>query len=99
MSMYSPSNSMNSLKMDVLETDIGNDPIQKFLAHKLKELQTTNEELKSQLKRRQDAITVVTDKWIEEKHRSILTVTKIWHKIHNGKWIIGINITKTESSG
>ncbi|KAK5648557.1 hypothetical protein RI129_003449 [Pyrocoelia pectoralis] len=86
-------------EMDVDLDDIGQDPIQRFLLHKLNEIQLNNDELEQQINRRRELISACLEKVASGSSQNMLNVTSVWHKRWNGKWVIGIEVTNSGSIG
>ncbi|KAB0804050.1 hypothetical protein PPYR_01020 [Photinus pyralis] len=82
-----------------LDFDIGQDPVQQFLLHKLNEIKLNNEELERQINRRKDLITACLEKVSSDTTQHFLKVADVWQKTWNGKWIIGIEVASSGTIG
>ncbi|KAF5275232.1 hypothetical protein FQR65_LT04266 [Abscondita terminalis] len=87
--------------MDITDVDLelGNDPIQSYLLHKLKEIQLVNKDLQNQIIRRKELRAEYHGKIQKEINQNILKISQIWQKTFQGKWIIGIELKNNDESG
>lgn len=82
--------------MDNLDMDVdflpSEDGVQKFLTSKLRLIEERKRELTEQLKRRQSILEETLKKASLAQSKQTVTIGKIWKKIVNNTYVIGINI-------
>lgn len=83
-------------EMDNLDMDVdllpSEDGVQRFLSSKLRLIEERKRELTEQLTRRQSILEQTLKKASSESSKQKLTIGRIWKRIVNNTYVIGINI-------
>lgn len=80
------------MEIDFLTSE---DAVQRFLISKLKLVESKKLELTKQLERRQSILTETLRKSATSSPKQLVTIEKIWKKMVNRLYVIGINISTT----
>lgn len=87
---------MDDMNMDC---DIEDDPIKRFLQHKLEEIKLNNSELEQQINRRKELLNECLTNLASRFGQNVLQITGTWQRALNNKWIIGVQVKNTNNIG